>query len=183
MKFNTVNLENQLDLALKNMPIEDLVEVINRSLSGYKENCNKHAMCPCCGSVMQETPSKRLSAHEFACPACNHAYLYYQGRCRAVNKKITSGGRIEKVSIRCYDASGLERFIEMSGGFESVSKIEMKSKDEFSLLIPVPNYSVDGDCSSGPGIFVNSTLRSKKEIEEVKIYGFDNFFPMLGNYP
>lgn len=182
MKFNTVALEEQLDLALKNMPVEELVELINRSLSGSK-NFIHDVKCPRCQSTMHESPSKRLSAHEFSCPSCNYVCLYYQGRCRAISKKEQVGGRIEKISIRCYDTSGLERFIEIFGGIRSVSKIEMKSKDEFSLLIPAPDISVDQCFSSGPGIFVNLTLRSRKEIEEVKIYEFDNFFPVLGNNP
>lgn len=181
MKYDTISLEEQLSLAFQNMSIEDLVEVINRSLSRSISN-DKEIKCPRCKSLLQELPSKRLSAQELTCPSCNYACLHYRGICRTINKKVRNRGFDGNASIRCYDPSGLERFIELET--RSVSEIEMKSKDEFSLLLPLPNSAPKrGYAAVGPGVFNNLTVRSSRELGDIKIRMFDEHFPMLGVNP
>ena len=176
MKYNADLLKEQLAAAAEDMPMADLIKIINSSLSKPISN-DEEVKCPSCKSLMKELPANRLSAQELTCLSCNYACLYYRGKCRTINKKERYRGSYGKASIRCYDTSGLERFIELVGGFMFVSRIEMKSKDEFSLLLPllVPGESY----AVGPGTFKNITLRSARELGKVEIHMFDEQFPLV----
>ncbi|WP_448118766.1 hypothetical protein [Pseudomonas serbica] len=178
MKFSTDPLKRQLAIATEHMPIEDLIKLINSSLSSQTKNDEK-LKCPSCKALLEELPSSRLSAQELRCPSCDYACLYYRGKCRTIDKNEPQGGSFGTASIRCYDTSGLERFIELTGWFMFVSKIEMKAKDEFSLLLPL--LAAGEHYAAGPAVFKNITLRSTRALGKIKIYMFDEQFPELDN--
>ena len=175
--FDKENFKSVLIKAAEEASTNDLVGIVNEVI--FKVGNKKvDVKCPKCQSTMIELPAERFSTRQFKCSKCRFPCLLYHGRCRTINKKKFGykGGR-GVVNIRCYDQSEQERLISIVGWSNIVDMFEAKSKDEFSILVPLRESREAPDL--GVVVFNNITLRRSQVIDNVRVDELRMYFPKV----
>ncbi|URM27126.1 hypothetical protein LLY42_25275 [Pseudomonas frederiksbergensis] len=174
--FDKENFKSVLIKAAEEASTNDLVGIVNKVI--FKVNNKKtDVKCPKCQSTMIEIPAERFSTRQFKCSKCRSPYLLYHGRCRTMNKTKLGKGGLGVVNIRCYDQSEQERLISIVGWSRIVNILEAKSKDEFSILVPLRESRKAPDL--GVVVFNNITLRRSQVIDNVRVDELRMFFPKV----
>lgn len=124
--------------------------------------------CQACGCQLRAVVQNEYVIPILECADCGAVYARYEGTVRTSRKSFYSRGPLRKlVSIRAVDVSGAERLIVLKMARWSADKIELKSKDRFSITFPV-QYLADQDGEERKEeykfVFANMTIGATIEL-------------------
>lgn len=163
-------------LAVKEYGVDNALKLINDEVRKSSSSL-RVVKCLGCKDEIQINSSIGAIATYLQCKTCCDQHIFFFGKCRA-SRKSGPRGAGKRLSIRYFDGLKNERLFEFHTRGWGVESLEIRSKDDFFVLISIPPNSMGSSFKCDILIFNEATGR-EYILSESRVPNYETQFPDL----